>query len=692
MAAMPLSPDLPADRLASLMADHSRDAIFVITPDGAILGVNAAAVDMYGYTCEEFLQLRVADLRCAAAREELPRQLAAANAGGALWETVHQRQDGSTFPVEISSRGVTVDSSRLLVSVVRDITARKQAEEALRASEERHRALFESSPEGITLIGPDGRLQDANRAQAEMYGYKSAEELIGTYAPLFVATEDRERATTVMQRKLAGEKLPPVEYVLARKDGTRFLGETTAATVRDARGGVVGYVCVTRDITARRRAEEETARRADFDEMLAGLLVRVTTCADEELDGSVTEALAAMARFIGADHAFMLHIGDGTYSATHEWCGEGVAPQRERTQRLPVAARSWQAARLEAGEVIVIHRIEDLPPEAASQRAFFEKEGAQSVLTTPTTGPDGRLIGAVGFHRHSAAAPWQASDVAGVRMLGNALAAAVERRRADAARRESEARYRLLAENVSDNIWLYDVSSQQFVYVSPSVERQRGFTAEEVIESGVESQVVPAEVEALRNGLAARISAFEAGDESARHAIYNINLRRKDGGLMPAEISASFVTGADGKVTGVQGITRDVSEREALQAQLLQAQKMEAVGRLAGGIAHDFNNMLSVIIGHAELALRQSQPGEPGREDLQEILAAAEHSAELTGQLLAFARKQAIRPRTLDLGATIAGTLKMLQRIVGDHIELRWRPAASTSPSASIRGSWINSS
>lgn len=118
-------------------------------------------------------------------------------------------------------------------------------------------------------------------------------------------------------------------------------------------------------------------------------------------------------------------------------------------------------------------------------------------------------------------------------------------------------------------------------------------------------------------------------------------------------------------------------EKIKLETQLLQAQKMESVGRLAGGVAHDFNNMLGVIIGHAEMALENVNHDQPIHEDLSEILKAAERSADLTKQLLAFARKQTIAPKVLDLNETVAGMLKMLQRLIGEDIHLTWQPAAN---------------
>ncbi|QXM08403.1 PAS domain S-box protein [Geomonas subterranea] len=121
-------------------------------------------------------------------------------------------------------------------------------------------------------------------------------------------------------------------------------------------------------------------------------------------------------------------------------------------------------------------------------------------------------------------------------------------------------------------------------------------------------------------------------------------------------------------------------ERVTLENQLQQAQRMESIGRLAGGVAHDFNNMLGVIIGHAGLGLMDTAPGQPIHLHLQEIYKAAERSADLTRQLLAFARKQDIKPQVLDLNETIAGMLKMLQRLIGEEIHLCWQPGSKIWP------------
>jgi len=127
-------------------------------------------------------------------------------------------------------------------------------------------------------------------------------------------------------------------------------------------------------------------------------------------------------------------------------------------------------------------------------------------------------------------------------------------------------------------------------------------------------------------------------------------------------------------------IYHDVTDRRALEEQFRQAQKMEAIGRLAGGVAHDFNNMLEVIIGHSELAMDQLSPTDLAYQDLTEILKASKRSADLTRQLLAFARRQTVSPEVLDLNKIVGGMLKMLNRLIGENITLHWNPGEPLDP------------
>ncbi|OGQ88523.1 MAG: hypothetical protein A2512_11915 [Deltaproteobacteria bacterium RIFOXYD12_FULL_56_24] len=181
---------------------------------------------------------------------------------------------------------------------------------------------------------------------------------------------------------------------------------------------------------------------------------------------------------------------------------------------------------------------------------------------------------------------------------------------------------------------------------------------------------------------------FDSGEECAvRHTFetgipHSANHTHENaaGVKQYVELKSFPLIDASGTVVSAIETISDVTEKRKLEEQLQQAQKMEAIGTLAGGVAHDFNNMLMVIIGHAEIALRQMAPDQPFFADLREIRKAAGRSAELTRQLLTFARKQTVTPQVVDINKTVEMMLKMLRRLIGEDIDLAWLPGAGIWP------------
>jgi two-component system cell cycle sensor histidine kinase/response regulator CckA len=256
--------------------------------------------------------------------------------------------------------------------------------------------------------------------------------------------------------------------------------------------------------------------------------------------------------------------------------------------------------------------------------------------------------------------------------------AEAQREAALEALRQSEKRFRLLVESSPDAIFVQ--TEGRLVYVNDAAIHLFGASAaEDLLGTPMLDRLHPAFSEMVRE----RIRILN--EKRASVPRIEVRYRRLDGTPVPSEVSAVPIRyeGQDGALVFVRDITerkRAQEEREKLQAQLSQAQRMESVGRLAGGIAHDFNNMLSVILGHTELAMRQIDPASPLYLDVEEIYRASQRSADLTRQLLAFARRQIVTVEVLDLNDTIAGMLKMLRRLIGEDIDLAWLPGAGLWP------------
>lgn len=156
--------------------------------------------------------------------------------------------------------------------------------------------------------------------------------------------------------------------------------------------------------------------------------------------------------------------------------------------------------------------------------------------------------------------------------------------------------------------------------------------------------------------------------------------KSKKGNIYTENTTISPVRDSSGNIVNYVAVKQDITDHLQLEAQYQQAQKMESVGRLAGGVAHDYNNFLSVIISYSELALEKMKAGDPFYNNLKQIYSAAEHSRDITRQLLAFARKETIRPEVLDLNATVESMLKILRQLIGEEIKLIWLPGKSFTP------------
>ena len=246
------------------------------------------------------------------------------------------------------------------------------------------------------------------------------------------------------------------------------------------------------------------------------------------------------------------------------------------------------------------------------------------------------------------------------------------RQEAEETLRASERKYRLLADNTLDVIWAMDLDLA-FTYVNPAIQSLMGYTPEEWIGSRLPEHCDEENFAKMVQVIADEVARGPDGAGVILEAV----LLNKNREPIPVEIHGKVIFDQNGAPIFLQGTTRNISERKRsektrkdLESQLHQAQKMEAVGRLAGGVAHDFNNLLTIIIGNAELALMDVGKDNPLREELEEIRRAGTKAAELTRQLLAFSRKQIILPAIMDINKLLKDSMRMLGRLIGEDVEV----------------------
>src|SRR5687768_5475993 len=299
---------------------------------------------------------------------------------------------------------------------------------------------------------------------------------------------------------------------------------------------------------------------------------------------------------------------------------------------------------------------------SGAERAFFGEQAIKTLMTVPIFIGD-EWWGFIGLDDCVAEREWSPAETDALRTAASLVAAAIERERAEEVLREHEQKLRAVFDTALDAIFITD-DERRYVDVNPAGCELIGVSKRDLIGRYVDEFLPPQRLELVRATWDEYIQGGPVREEW--------ETMRSDGVVVVSEASAmpQFVPGLN------IAFLRDVTDKKRLESDLLSAQKLESLGRLAGGVAHDFNNLLTGITGYASLLLERANGDGELKRDLNEIKRAADRAAELTKQLLAFGRRQVLKPRPLDLNAVLSDTGLLLRRLLGEHVELELAPAA----------------
>jgi len=482
---------------------------------------------------------------------------------------------------------------------------------------ERLEAVVASVPGVVWESGtsPDGNQADFVSPYVEtLLGYSVEEWLT---APGFwisiVHPDDRRRVEEEVGRIAAGGGKGSVRFRWVDREGQAVWVEAHLAAVLDRRGRTAGMRGVALDVTDR----VTTLAALSHNEVRFRKLVEHSADAITlfSAEGTILYGTPASTRILGVGPEEL--SGRSVFELVHPEDRQGLA------ERLTAALR---------------HPGEPVAVEARARHRDGGWRHLEGVLTNLLEEPG--VAAVVANYR----------DVTGPRGAREAL-------------RASEARLRAIFDSTAIGIAQVDLTGR-ILEANPPFAMHLGYVPEELIGRLVTDITHPEDV-------ALGLDHFKDLVDG-KTAAYQIEKRyvRKDGSVMRGRLTASAVRDQDARTRFVIGMVEDVTERERLEAQLRQAQKMEAIGQLAGGVAHDFNNLLGIITGYSELLEKDLGPDHQGLGRLQQIRRAADRAAGLTRQLLAFSRKQILQPRILDLGEVVSDVEKMLRRLIGEDVQV----------------------
>lgn len=500
--------------------------------------------------------------------------------------------------------------------VRRRVEERLTAEERLRSTWAFTQSIIENEPECVKILGPGGEVKFMNRAGLAMIDAKSIDEVLGQPVHQLVVPEHREAFIRLNERVIAGES-GTLEFEMVGLKGTRRWLETHAVPLLGANGTVESLLGITRDVTERKRAEKALS---GSEEQYRNLVDWSPDAIYVHVDDQIVFSNAMGANLLGARRP------EDLYGRQFM---EFVHPSYHNTVRESSLRRRGDSA-----------------PAALLEGVFLRLDGS-------------------GVDVEITAMPFLFNGTDAVQVVARNIS---KRKEIERMLRKADAQYRVIVETAHEGIIAND-GTGVITLVNPRLLEMLGYSYEELLGRSIFEFMDEEE----RRDHEKQLELQQRGIVSQ----YERRFRRKDGSVIWTHGSVALLIDEQGVSSGGFGMFTDITDRKhaeehrkKLEAQLLQSQKIESVGRLAGGIAHDINNMLTPIIGYADMLSFQIPEGDPKRADLDEIVGAANRVRDMTQQLLAFGRRQTLEMRLLDVNVVVSKFGKILRRTLRENVEI----------------------
>ncbi len=718
-----------------LFKNLSEMVLCIRQKDQRIIEANEAAQKAFGYTRAELLSKTISDLRPPGSQESIPVRFSGQDSVVQTYETINQRKDGSTFHVEVTLKRLIFESEQVIVGIARDLTERRRAEAALHESEAKYHDLIETMPDGYYLSTSAGRFVEVNPAFCRMLGY-SNDEMLAMNIPetLYFHPSERKGEFRFSGFSPASEvyRLKRKDGTEAWfEDSARYILDESGKIIYHE--GISRDITDRKHAEEALKASESRFR-AVIENIYDAIIFldekgKITDCLNprslERFTGLAMNAQMGKSAFESVHPDDMANVRN-KFSLTSKQ-GEPFSVEYRVKSRdnswtwVEAAGRNMLSDPLIKSIVVHIREIED---RKRAQMLLIESEERYRMLVDKS--PDAivvyrdekvvyvnpaslkpmaadsaeQLIGISIFDfvhpdskdivvsrvkemmRTQKAPPLQEMKILGldgktleaevraapVPYLGKPSIQLVIRDITPRKKVEEQLRLQSVALNTAANGIVITDRDGHIVWANSAFESLTGYTIAEALGKN------PREI--IRSGKHDREFYKSLWDTILSGRVWRGEIinKRKDGNLYTEEMTIAPVRDDHAEITHFVAVKQDISDRKLLQEQFLQSQKLESIGQLAGGVAHDYNNILSVIIGYAHLLKRKFKGDPENEKPLDAILAAARRAASLTEQLLVFARKEMISPKIINVNSSIESIEKMLQRIIGENINLVFHP------------------
>lgn len=579
--------------------------------------------------------------------------------------------------VEITTSPLQDDSGKIIagIEIVRDVSDARKTAEKLQHERDFIFAVMNTVDALVVVLDREGRIIRFNRACETLTGF-TYKEVLGRHVwDFLLIPEDIEPVKRVFASLQTGQQASTFENYWLTRAGERRLISWSNSILFDQDGVVEHLIATGIDVTKTRRAEIEIEQHSMTLSVLNKLLhLSLENLALPELLERFIHYITSLPWLILEPKGVVFLVEEGRDRLVMQAQRNLVEPLLTGCAHVPFGYCLCGRAVL-GSDILFVDCVDETHDIA------YEGMKPHGHYCVPIVSAAKKPLGV--FTVYTTAGRQRDKKVEEVLLAAaSVVAAIIERKRAEEALRENEEKYRAINDSAHDAIIMMDEQGA-IAHWNPAAEKIFGYTAPEVIGINLHALLSPRQYQAAaRRGM----EKFKASGEGfLLGKSFEITGLRKDGSEFPLELSLARLR--SGEAWWAVGMIRDITLRKAseeeklrLEAKFLQAQKMEAVGQLAGGVAHDFNNLLTGIIGFAEIVLDDLETDHPLRTEVKEIVDLSQRAAKLTRQLLAFSRRQSLNPEYVKINELVSHLLKMLKRLIGEHIELEFIPDPDLGP------------
>ncbi|MBN1892981.1 PAS domain S-box protein, partial [bacterium] len=556
-----------------------------------------------------------------------------------------------------------------LRTTIEIVLHRHRMEIQLREREEWFSTTLKSIGDGVITADLYGDITFINAAAEKICGWKSADAVGRPFEQVFRTVHEKTlkplKNLFVFSDQGPVFNRPDHPIALLTRDNETVPVEVNFSPIQAGeKDRVLGSVLVFMDIQKQRTAEEALQHRMAFEEILTKISTQFINLPVEGIEKEFRSALAEVGRFTGVDRCSVFEFTpDKVFvNCTFEWTAPGVSPIMKTSRDLPAGLFSVSMPKILAGEIFYIPSRQAMEPYHGTEKQRWMDLGITSMLSVPMR-KGGDTVGFLGFHSVRKENIWSEDIIALQQVLAEIFINALERRKIENNLISAEAEKNLILSSISEMV-IYLDRDKKIIWANRQTLETLGREPEQVIGRSCRELF-------LTNAEMQECCIIDRCLKEQQYAEGEV--RTPDGRFWV--VRGNPVRDLTGAVIGAVVVRWDIThqkkmeeEKQVMQAQLQQSQKLEAIGTLTGGVAHDFNNLLTAILGCAEMALLRSDKESPVHHEILEIQSAASRAAELTRKLLLFGRKHPVKIVALDLNRVIDDMLKLLHRLIGEDV------------------------